>query len=78
MKKLEEAAFVAVAGRLPEGFSATDFYDWNKVSGALASLSHEQRCDVVYADWLICLNSAAGTILLSVRNEVDPKNWTTS
>jgi hypothetical protein len=70
MTKFEDVALRAVLGELPPETSRTDFTDWDKVSALLSRLTPEQRCDAVYAEWLHLLQSSAGSILLSVRNDL--------
>jgi hypothetical protein len=42
--------------------------DWRGLAAALDLLTPEQRCDAIYADWLLQLNSPAALALLQVRN----------
>ena len=42
--------------------------DWNGLAAALDRLTPEQRCDAIYLDWLLQLNSPARLALLQVRN----------
>jgi len=42
--------------------------DWNGLATALSHLTPEQRCDAIYLDWLLQLNSPARLALLQVRN----------
>ena len=42
--------------------------DWDGLVTALSHLTPEQRCDAIYLDWLLQLNSPARLALLQVRN----------
>jgi hypothetical protein len=42
--------------------------EWRGLASALDRLTPEQRCDAIYADWLLQLNSPAALTLLQVRN----------
>ena len=42
--------------------------DWKGLAEALTYLTLEQRCDAIYLDWLLQLNSPARLALLQVRN----------
>lgn len=42
--------------------------DWKGLASALDRLTPEQRCDAVYADWLLQLHSPAHQALLQIRN----------
>lgn len=44
------------------------FADWHGLAEALDRLCPEQRCDAIYSDWLLQLNSPARQALLQVRN----------
>ena len=41
---------------------------WEQLAKALDKLTPEQRCDAVYADWLLQLHSPAHQALLQIRN----------
>ena len=58
-------AYEAAAGHaLDEGA----FETWEQLAKALDKLTPEQRCDAVYADWLLQLHSPAHQALLQIRN----------
>ncbi|HXG49422.1 MAG TPA: hypothetical protein VNO52_17495 [Methylomirabilota bacterium] len=42
--------------------------DWSGLAAAFDRLTPEQRCDAIYADWLLQLNSPARQALLQVRD----------
>jgi hypothetical protein len=44
--------------------------DWTGLAAALDRLIPEQRCDAVYADWLLQLHSPAHQALLPIRNSL--------
>jgi hypothetical protein len=52
------------------GFAADGalFETWEQLAKALDKLTPEQRCDAVYADWLLQLHSPAHQALLQIRN----------
>ena len=49
-------AYEAAAGRAPD---VAAFEAWEQLAEALDKLTPEQRCDAVYADWLLQLHSPA-------------------
>lgn len=63
-KAIEAAIHPARADWLTE----THLMDWNGLAAALSRLTPEQRCDAIYLDWLLQLNSPARLALLQVRN----------
>lgn len=48
--------------------TAEHLADWRGLADALSRLTPEQRCDAIYIDWLLQLNSPARLALLQVRN----------
>ncbi len=58
-------AYEAAAGRAPD---VASFETWEQLAKALDKLTPEQRCDAVYADWLLQLHSPAHQALLQIRN----------
>ncbi len=58
-------AYEAASGHAP-GVAA--FETWEQLAKALDKLTPEQRCDAVYADWLLQLHSPAHQALLQIRN----------
>ncbi|MEN9576662.1 MAG: hypothetical protein RL514_4517 [Verrucomicrobiota bacterium] len=58
-------AYEAAAGRAPD---VASFETWEQLATALDELTPEQRCDAVYADWLLQLHSPAHHALLQIRN----------
>ena len=44
------------------------FETWEQLAKALDKLTPEQRCDAVYADWLLQLHSPSSQALLQIRN----------
>ena len=58
-------AYEAAAGHLPD---VASFETWEQLAKALDKLTPEQRCDAVYADWLLQLHSPAHQALLQIRN----------
>ncbi|MBI4660372.1 MAG: hypothetical protein HY735_16170 [Verrucomicrobia bacterium] len=58
-------AYRAVGGTAA---SDTAFLDWRSLGKALDRLSPEQRCDAIYADWLLQLTSPSHQALLQIRN----------
>ncbi len=65
-------AFEAAAGEKPiDGIDDEHFTSWEKLAEALDRLSPEQRCDAVYADWLLQLHSPAHQALLQIRTLVN-------
>lgn len=63
-KAIEAAIHPARADWLTEAH----LMDWNGLAAALSRLTPEQRCDAIYLDWLLQLNSPARLALLQVRN----------
>jgi len=63
-----EALRAALTGIAPPALTDEYFDDWRSLSDAMDELSPEQRCDAIYADWLLQLNSPASQALLQVRN----------
>lgn len=63
-KAIEAAIHPAPADWLTEAH----LMDWNGLAEALEFLTPEQRCDAIYLDWLLQLNSASHQMLLQVRN----------
>ena len=57
-------AYEAAAGRAPD---VASFKTWEELAKALDKLTPEQRCDAVYADWLLQLHSPAHQALLQIR-----------
>ncbi len=58
-------AYETAAGRPPNNAA---FRTWEQQAKALDRLTPEQRCDAVYADWLLQLHSPAHQALLQIRN----------
>ena len=58
-------AYEAAADRAPD---VTTFETWEQLVEALDKLTPEQRCDAVFADWLLQLHSPAHQALLQIRN----------
>ena len=58
-------AYEAAAGRAPD---VASFETWEQLAEALDGLTPEQRCDAVYADWLLQLHSPTHQALLQIRN----------
>lgn len=44
--------------------------DWNGLAAALDRLTPEQRCDAIYADWILQLNSPSRGALLQIRDRL--------
>ena len=64
-----DQAIRAVAnGRKVDWVKDEHLTDWQALASALEPLTPEQRCDAIYADWLLQLNSPAHLALLQVRN----------
>lgn len=63
-KAIEAAIHPARADWLAEAH----LMDSNGLAAALSRLTPEQRCDAIYLDWLLQLNSPARLALLQVRN----------
>lgn len=58
-------AYEAAAGYAAD---IASFETWEQLAKALDKLTPEQRCDAVYADWLLQLHSPAHQALLQIRN----------
>ena len=58
-------AYEAAAGHAAE---VASFETWEQLAEALDKLTPEQRCDAIYADWLLQLHSPAHQVLLQIRN----------
>lgn len=63
-----QAYEVACDGKPPGILTPEHFNDWKLLAEALDLLTPEQRCNAIYADWLLQLNSPAHLALLQVRN----------
>ena len=63
-----EAFQAAAGGTLPASIGDECFDNWEKLAEALDRLSPEQRCDAVYADWLLQLHNPGHQALLQIRN----------
>jgi hypothetical protein len=65
-------AYLAACGEKEQTITAKlvdDHFDLeDRLDEALAWLSDEQRCDALYGDWLLQLNSPSGPPLLAVRD----------
>ena len=57
-------AYEAASGRAPD---VAAFETWEQLAKAMDKLTPEQRCDAVYADWLLQLHSPAHQALLQIR-----------
>ena len=60
----DREAYKAAAGRAPD---VAAFETSKQVANALHKLSPEKRCDAVYADWLLQLQSPTHRGLLQIR-----------
>lgn len=64
----ERAFHAAAEGKDLSWLGPNHLTDWPGLAQALDRLCPEQRCDAIYADWLLQLNSPARQALLQVRN----------
>ena len=64
----DQAIQAIVDGRKVDWIKDEHLTDWRALASALAPLTPEERCDAIYADWLLQLNSPAHLALLQVRN----------
>ncbi|MDR3577809.1 MAG: hypothetical protein P4L50_28415 [Anaerolineaceae bacterium] len=64
----DQAIRAIVDGRQVDWIKDEHLTDWRALASALGPLTPEERCDAIYADWLLQLNSPAHLALLQVRN----------
>src|SRR2546423_690491 len=64
----EQAIRAAGDGKDVDWLRPEHLADWPGLAQALDRLCPEERCDAIYADWLLQLNSPARQALLQVRN----------
>lgn len=55
----EQAIRAAADGKELDWLRPEHLVDWQGLGAALDHLCPEQRCDAIYADWLLQLNSPA-------------------
>jgi hypothetical protein len=63
----EKAIRVGVNGDSIDWLRQEHLADWNGLANALDYLTPEQRCDAIYADWLLRLNENR-TLILPIRD----------
>ena len=63
-----KVALIAASGGGVQAVPDAALEDWGSLSHFLDGLTPEQRCDAVYADWLLQLQSPAHPALLQIRN----------
>ena len=64
----DQAIRAIVDGRKVDWIKDEHLTDWRSLASALEPLTPEERCDAIYADWILQLNSPAHLALLQVRN----------
>lgn len=63
-----KVALIAAGGEGVQVVPDAALEDWSALSKLLDGFTPEQRCDAVYADWLLQLQSPAHPALLQIRN----------